>query len=82
MLGGLILEELAIFAFVDDFHRVILGCGPVEPMSESFAYDKMSWWVWSVYTAVNILKQLDAFFYGDTLHHHAIGASSKQYLVD
>jgi hypothetical protein len=42
MLVGLILEELAIFAFVDDFHRVILGCGPVEPMSESFAYDKMS----------------------------------------
>jgi hypothetical protein len=35
----------------------------------------VSWQVWSAYTAINILKQLNAFFSGDTLHHHAICAS-------
>jgi hypothetical protein len=31
---------------------------------------------------VNILKQLDAFFSGDTLHHHVVGASLKQYPIN
>jgi hypothetical protein len=39
MLHRLLLEELTVFAFGDNFHRVIHFCGPVESMSESFAYD-------------------------------------------
>jgi hypothetical protein len=42
MLYCLLLEELTIFALGDDFHRVILGCGPVEPMFECFSYDRVS----------------------------------------
>jgi hypothetical protein len=40
MLCGLLLEELAIFAFGYDFRRIILSCGPIEPMSKCFAYDR------------------------------------------
>jgi hypothetical protein len=40
MLRGLLLEELTVSIFCDNFHRIILGCGPVESMSESFAYDR------------------------------------------
>jgi hypothetical protein len=42
MLSSLLLEELAIFEFGDDFHHVILGCGSIESVSESFAYDRTS----------------------------------------
>jgi hypothetical protein len=34
MLRYLLLEELAIPAFGEDFHRVVLGCRPVETMSD------------------------------------------------
>jgi hypothetical protein len=40
MLRGLLLKELAVPTFGDDFYHVILGCGPVEPMSEGFSYDR------------------------------------------
>jgi hypothetical protein len=36
MLRSLLLEELALFALGDNFHRVILSCRPVESMPESF----------------------------------------------
>jgi hypothetical protein len=39
MLQRLLLEELAIFALCDDFHRVILDRWLVEFMPECFAYD-------------------------------------------
>jgi hypothetical protein len=41
VIHGLLLEELTFPIFGDDFHRVILGCGPVEPMSEGFTYDRV-----------------------------------------
>jgi hypothetical protein len=81
ILRCLLLEELTIFTLGDDFHHVILNRGPVETMPESLAYDRSLWWVWSTDTAVNFLKQLNAFFSRDTPHHHAIGASSIQYPV-
>jgi hypothetical protein len=37
----LLLEELIVPSFGNDFHRVILGYGPVEPMSKSFAYGRV-----------------------------------------
>jgi hypothetical protein len=40
MLRCLLLEELTILAFGDDFHRVILSYRPVETMPEGFAYDR------------------------------------------
>jgi hypothetical protein len=40
MLRGLLLEELEISAFGDDFHHIILVCRSVESMSECFAYDR------------------------------------------
>jgi hypothetical protein len=40
MLRYLLLEELVVLAFGDDFHRVILSCGPVETVHEGFAYDR------------------------------------------
>jgi hypothetical protein len=40
MLGSLLLEELAVFALGDNFNRVILGCGLVEPMPECLADDR------------------------------------------
>jgi hypothetical protein len=40
MLRGMLLEELAVFAFGDDLHHVILSCGLVEPVSKSFTYDR------------------------------------------
>jgi hypothetical protein len=39
MLSSLLLKELAISTFVDDLHRVILGYGPVESVSEGFIDD-------------------------------------------
>jgi hypothetical protein len=42
MLRCLLLKEVAIPTFGDDFYRVILGCGPVEPMSEGIAYDRVT----------------------------------------
>jgi hypothetical protein len=42
MLRCLLLEELAVHAFGDDLHRVILCCRPVETVSEGFAYDRTS----------------------------------------
>jgi hypothetical protein len=41
MLHCLLLKELTILAFGDDFHHVILGCEPVESKSECFAGDRM-----------------------------------------
>jgi hypothetical protein len=38
----LLLEELAVFAFGDDLHRVILSCRPIATMPEGFAYDRVS----------------------------------------
>ncbi len=43
MLYYLLLEELAVLAFGDDLHRVILSCRPVETMPEGFAYDRAPW---------------------------------------
>jgi hypothetical protein len=40
MLHCLFLKELAISTFGDDFHRVVLGCKPVETMSEGFPDDR------------------------------------------
>jgi hypothetical protein len=39
MLRCLLLKELAILTFGDDFHRVVLGCKPVETMSKGFPDD-------------------------------------------
>jgi hypothetical protein len=36
---SLLLEKLTIPTFGNDLHRVILGCGPVETVSEYFPYD-------------------------------------------
>jgi hypothetical protein len=41
MLYSLLLKKLAIPAFGDDLHHVILGCGPVETKSEGFPDDRM-----------------------------------------
>jgi hypothetical protein len=40
MLHSLLLEELAILAFGDDLHHIILGCRLVETMSEGFPGDR------------------------------------------
>jgi hypothetical protein len=42
MLRGLLMEELVISAFGDDLHLIILGCRPVETMSEGFSDDRTS----------------------------------------
>jgi hypothetical protein len=42
MLHCLLLKELTILAFGDDFHRVVLSCRSVETMPEGFAYDRVS----------------------------------------
>jgi hypothetical protein len=39
MLCSLLLKELVVPALGDDLHRIILGCWPVESMSEGFADD-------------------------------------------
>jgi hypothetical protein len=36
------MEELAVLAFGDDLHHVILGCRLVESMPEGFTYDRAS----------------------------------------
>jgi hypothetical protein len=41
MLRCLLLEELAVLAFGDDLHHVILSCRPVEIVPEGFAYDRV-----------------------------------------
>jgi hypothetical protein len=41
MLRCLLLEELAVLAFGDDLHWVILSYRPVETVPEYFAYDKV-----------------------------------------
>jgi hypothetical protein len=40
MLHCLLLEELAVIALDDDFHRIILSYRPVEAVSECPAYDR------------------------------------------
>jgi hypothetical protein len=40
MLHCLLLEEQAIPTFGDNLHHVILGCRPVETMSEGFLDDR------------------------------------------
>jgi hypothetical protein len=40
VLHGLLLEELAISTFGHDLDRVIVGCGPVESVSECLTYDR------------------------------------------
>jgi hypothetical protein len=40
MLHCLLLEELAVNAFGDEFHRIILGYRSVETMPKGFAYDR------------------------------------------
>jgi hypothetical protein len=42
MLRCLLLEELAVLAFDDDLHHVILSYRPVEIVLEGFAYDRAS----------------------------------------
>jgi hypothetical protein len=42
MLRCLLLEELAVLAFGDDVHHVILGCRPVEIMPEGLANDRVT----------------------------------------
>jgi hypothetical protein len=42
MLHYLLLEELAILAFLHDFHRVILCGRPVEPVPKGFTDDRAS----------------------------------------
>jgi hypothetical protein len=37
MLRYLLLEELAVLAFGDDLHHVILSCRPVETLPEGLA---------------------------------------------
>jgi hypothetical protein len=39
MLCGLLLKELTIPTFCDNLHCLVLGCGPVEFVSEDFADD-------------------------------------------
>jgi hypothetical protein len=41
VLRSLLLKKLAIPTFGDDLYRVILGCKPVETMSEDFHDDGM-----------------------------------------
>jgi hypothetical protein len=41
MLCCLLLEELAVLAFGDDLHHVILSCRLVEIIPEGFAYDRV-----------------------------------------
>jgi hypothetical protein len=36
-----LLKELAVLAFGDNFHHVVLSCRPVETMPEGFAYDRV-----------------------------------------
>jgi hypothetical protein len=40
MLSGLLLEELADFAFGDNLHHVIISYGLVEPVFERFSYGR------------------------------------------
>jgi hypothetical protein len=40
MLHSLLPEELAIPAFGDDLHHIILGCRPAEKMHEGFPNDE------------------------------------------
>jgi hypothetical protein len=40
MLCNLLLKKLVIPALGDDLHRIILGCGLVETMSEAFPDDR------------------------------------------
>jgi hypothetical protein len=42
MLHCLLLKELTVLAFGDDFYHVILSCRPVETVQEGFAYDRAS----------------------------------------
>jgi hypothetical protein len=42
MFHCLLLEDLAVLAFGDDLHHIILSCRPVETMPEGFAYDRVS----------------------------------------
>jgi hypothetical protein len=42
MLRCLLLDELAVLAFGDNLHRVILSCRPIEFVPEGFAYDRAS----------------------------------------
>jgi hypothetical protein len=42
MLRSLLLVELALFTFVDNFHRVILSYQSVESVSECFSNNGMS----------------------------------------
>jgi hypothetical protein len=72
MLHRLLLVELAISAFLYDFHFVILHNSPVKFMPEGFTDDRAPRRVRSGYTHMYILPQLYAFFCGDALHHHPV----------
>jgi hypothetical protein len=74
MLHLLLLKELTIIIFLYDFHCVILCCGPIKSMYECFPDDPVPWQMWSAHTLMYIRKQLYAFFSGDALHHHPVGA--------
>jgi hypothetical protein len=82
MLLHLLLVELAISAFLYDFHCVILRSRPVKFMLEGFTDDRVPRRVRSAYTPVYILQQLYVFFFGDAFHHHPIGTLMKQYPIN
>jgi hypothetical protein len=82
MLRHLLLVELAIYAFLYDFHCVILRSSPVKSVPKGFTDDRAPRQVRSAYTPVYILQQLYVFFSGDALHHHSIGTLIKQYPIN
>jgi hypothetical protein len=70
MLHCLLLKELAISAFLHDFHCVILCSRPVKSVPEGFTDDRgtmMS--VIHIHPCVHLPAAI-CFFSGDTLHHH------------
>jgi hypothetical protein len=82
MLRRLLLEELAISAFLHDFHCIIHRGRPVKSVPKGFTNDRAPWWVWSTYTLVYIFQQLYAFFSRDTFHHHPISTMLIQHPIN
>jgi hypothetical protein len=62
MLHHLLLIELTIYAFLYDFHYVILRSSPVKSMPKRFTDDRAPIQVRSAYTPVYILQQLYVVF--------------------
>jgi hypothetical protein len=74
MLFSMLLEELAIPAFGDYFHRIILSNRLVEYVPKHLADDRAPWQMRSAYATMDVAEQLNALFPWYVLHHHAIDA--------